>query len=63
MTAQPAAGPLDTLEALRAEHYPDVPAGLLAEVFRIEVEAQFETERGPVQARVRDLIASDEDPT
>jgi hypothetical protein len=62
VSAQPAAGPLDTLEALRAEHYPDVPAELLAEVFEIEVEAQFETERGPVQARVRDLIIPSEDP-
>ena len=61
MTAQPAVGPLDTLEALRAEHYPDVPAELLAEVFKIEVEAQFESERGPVQARVRDVIVSTEE--
>jgi len=60
VTSQPAAGPLDTLETLRAEHYPDVPAELLAEVFKIEAQAQFETERTSVQARLRDLIGSDE---
>jgi hypothetical protein len=45
------------LEAIRAADYDgDVSADLLAAVYDIEHDKQFEDERGQVQARLRDLI-------
>lgn len=46
------------LERIRAASYPDaVSAELLKAVYDIEHDQQFEDERGPVRATLRNLIA------
>lgn len=46
------------LEQIRAANYDGfVSAGLLDAVYGIEHDKQFETERGPVVAQLRDLIS------
>jgi hypothetical protein len=47
---------LEALLALRADKFPGVPEDLLVRVFELEQEAQYETERGPTLAMLRDLI-------
>lgn len=47
---------LDALRAVRAEKFSHVPEELLVRVFEIEQAAQFESERGPTEAKLRDLI-------
>lgn len=47
---------LEALMAVRADKFPSVPEDLLVRVFELEQEAQYETERGPTQAMLRDLI-------
>ncbi len=48
------------LEKVRVESYADddVTADLLGAVYALEHGKQFEDERGPVRAHLRDLIAS-----
>jgi hypothetical protein len=46
----------DVLERLRAEQFPDVPADLVKKAYELEHARQFELERGPVRAELRDLI-------
>lgn len=48
------------LEAIRADEYAEtVSAELLATVYEIEHDKQFEVDRGQVQANLRDLITED----
>lgn len=47
---------LDALRAVRAEKFPDVPEELLVRVFELEQAAQFESDRRPTEAKLRDLI-------
>ena len=53
-------GALEVLEEIRAGGYPEVPAQLLVQVFEIETETQFDADRGPVVAKLRDLIMEPE---
>jgi hypothetical protein len=48
------------LEKVRVENYADddVSSDLLAAVYALEHGKQFEDERGPVRAQLRELIAS-----
>lgn len=47
---------LDALLAVRAEKFEHVPEELLVRVFELEQAAQFESERGPTEAKLRDLV-------
>jgi hypothetical protein len=47
---------LDALRVVRAEKFPDVPEELLVRVFELEQAAQFESDRRPTEAKLRDLI-------
>lgn len=48
----------DALEQIRSADYADaVSADVLAAVYAIEHDNQFEDERGPTRASLRDLIA------
>jgi len=49
---------LEVLERVRSEYYPQVDAKLLRLVFELEHEDQFEDDRGPVCAALRDLITA-----
>jgi hypothetical protein len=51
---------LETLRRIRDEQYPQISDTLLASVFDIELEAQFQSDRAPAIARLRDLILPDE---
>jgi hypothetical protein len=49
----------EVLEKIRAHEYAEaVTANLLAAVYEIQHDKQFENERGPVRAQLRDLIAA-----
>lgn len=56
--AETGKGALEVLEEIRAKQFGDVPAPLLSEAFALETEAQFDAERGPTVAKLRDLIRS-----
>ncbi len=47
---------LDVLNEIRAQEFSEIPEELLTEMFEIETRAQFESERGPTVAKLRDLI-------
>lgn len=47
---------LGALLAVRAEKFPDVPEDVLIRVFELESAAQFESDRRPTEAKLRDLI-------
>ena len=47
---------LDALREVRADKFPDVPEDLLIGIFELEQAEQFESERGPIEAKLRDLI-------
>jgi hypothetical protein len=49
-------GALDALLAVRAEKFAHVPEELLVRVFKLEQAAQFESDRRPIEAKLRDLI-------
>ena len=52
--------PKQVLENIRAAEYGDsVTPELLAAIYVIEHDKQFEDERGQVRAQLRDLIADD----
>lgn len=56
MTEERAPRAADVLERIRADRYPDVPATLVDAVYRLQHSRQFEDERGPTQAAIRDLV-------
>ncbi len=47
---------LDALLAVRAEKFPHLPEELLVRVFELEQAAQYESDRRPTEAALRDLI-------
>lgn len=47
---------LDALLAVRAKKFEHVPEELLARVFELEEVGQFESDRRPIEAKLRDLI-------
>jgi hypothetical protein len=47
---------LDALLAVRAEKFEHVPEELLVRVFELEQAGQFESDRRPIEANLRDLI-------
>jgi|SoimicmetaTmtHPA_FD_contig_31_2971889_length_1105_multi_3_in_0_out_0_2 hypothetical protein len=49
-------GALDALRAVRVEKFPEIPEELLVRVFELERAAQFESDRRPTEAKLRDLI-------
>ena len=59
MSDEQRAGAAKTLRKIRGEKFSNVPKSLLDKVFDLETEAQFETERGAIVAKLRDLIAAE----
>jgi hypothetical protein len=53
---QSSKGALEVLEEIRKDEYPDLSAALLAAVFALETDTQFDVDRAPVIAKLRDLI-------
>ena len=57
MTASQETDARKVLEEVRASYFAErFDAALLATIYTIEHEQQFEDDRGPVQAKLRDLI-------
>lgn len=52
---------LEALRAVRAEKFEDVPVEVLEQVYGIEQSAQFESDRRPTIAKLRDLIVNRDD--
>lgn len=52
------ADPSHVLEKIRAADHPALDAGLVAEIYALEHQDQFEDDRGPTQAKLRDLIVA-----
>lgn len=50
---------LEVLNEIRARDFADISEDLLQKMFAIETAAQFESDRGPVAAKLRDLIVED----
>lgn len=59
MSDEQRAGAAETLRKLRSEKFSQIPKSLLDKAFELETEAQFETERGAIVAKLRDLIAAE----
>lgn len=52
----------EALEAVRSEKYGDtITPELLSKVYEMEHDQQFEDDRGPIQAQLRDLVADEAD--
>ncbi len=47
---------LDALLAVRAEKFTHVPEEMVVRAFELEQAAQFESDRRPTEAKLRDLI-------
>lgn len=50
------AGADETLRRIRTEKFDHIPVELLESVFQMETETQFEADRKPTVARLRDLV-------
>jgi hypothetical protein len=50
------ADPAQVLEQIRANQHSSLDAGLVAAIYELEHQDQFEDDRGPTQAKLRDLI-------
>jgi hypothetical protein len=62
----PSADPTKVLENIRAADFADtIDAALIQSIYDLEHQQQFEDDRGPIQAALRDLIikATEEPPT
>lgn len=47
---------LETLRRIRSERYPELSESLLAAIYEIEIAAQYQVDRAPVIAQIRDLM-------
>jgi hypothetical protein len=56
---KPSKSALDALIEIRNSEFPDLPEELVREMLEIEKGAQFEGERKPIVAKLRDLIMED----
>lgn len=57
MTTPDTPAALDLLETIRGKQHPEIAADLLATIYEREHAAQFEEDRGVIQAGLRDLIS------
>jgi hypothetical protein len=52
---------LDALNEIRARDFPEIPEETVRAMFELEDAAQFESDRGPTVAKLRDLIAGEDE--
>jgi hypothetical protein len=50
---------LEVLNEIRARDFADISEDLLKKMFLIETASQFESDRGPVVAKLRELIVDE----
>jgi hypothetical protein len=51
---------LEVLNEIRVQDFAGISEDLLEEMFEIETAAQFESDRGPTVAKLRDLITGED---